>query len=417
MLYNYSAKKDIGKIRSEQQDDVLVLLPLFDRTTIVDIDGKEDTRNGALFVVADGMGGGTNGALASQLAVEGIKEYFILNKEKVLRNSIASVNQALIFANTKIREHILQHEEDTGMGSTLVLGLVVDKTLHLGWVGDSRCYTFDTNDRLTQISKDHSYVQTLVDENKITREQAFYHPKRNIITQSLGMESLRPSVEVIDLSKVSFLLFCSDGLTSMLPDDEIQQILSERLQADLLNARLVDRANDAGGEDNISSILVQFLPSSEKSNIVLDHKGVRKSKNIRSKYYFFILLALFFLFALVYAVIRLLNSDNDNKYGYLEPMTQEHFAIDSYVDDSNMNYKVAADSLTYYVRINVFPEEIRALDMMNRLQKNEKSKEVKVRQNDNGLYEVCVFGFADKDDAVEYLRSKNQNGGVILYQN
>lgn len=425
MLYNYSAKKDVGKIRSEQQDDLLVMPQLFDRLNTEETEENYNTRNGALFIVADGMGGGTNGALASQLAVEGVKEYFILNKEQVLRDSLSSVKKALVFANAKIRNHILQHEEDSGMGSTIVIGLVVDNTMYLGWIGDSRCYIFDDKNKLIQISKDHSYVQSLIDENKLTYEQAFYHPKRNIITQSLGMESLNPSLEVVDLSSVGYLLLCSDGLTSMLTDTEIEKVLTQKLSADFLNKQLVERANEAGGEDNISSLLVEFTKTPEntilspKTTVVLNKRKWNK-KNPRLKYFIIVLLILSVLLVFLYTCLRFVFSENTYNEIFAP---KEVIRLNDLPDNSSRmnaeleNQKINTDSFTYYVRINVFSEQFKAENLMERLVKKDEGKDVSVRLNDNGLYEVCVFGFLNKEEATEYLRATNEIGGVVLYQN
>lgn len=439
MLYNYSAKKDVGKVRSEQQDDLLVLPQLVDHLNVNDNGVNFDTGNGALFVVADGMGGGANGALASRLAVEGVREYFILNKDILVQDPLHLLKDAVFYANSKIREHLLEHQEDTGMGSTIVAGLVIGKALYLGWIGDSRCYVVDTEGRLIQLTKDHSYVQTLIDENKITPEQAFYHPKRNIITQSLGMETLEPSLEAIDLSDVSFLLFCSDGLTTMLSDHEIEKFLSQKSQIDLLNNNLINQANEAGGEDNISSVLVQLIRpqqnlsmQGEAVSAQMAPKGEVVLRNNRSV--LFKLLVFFLLLIFVYAGIRFMTSVNvkgsyiteeepasvgDNPEDYNASISEEHetgIPVEQRPVSAD-KYVIMSDSLSYYVRLNVFNEESRAEDMLQHLKITDPSKDVKVRRNNHGLYEVCVFGFSDKDEAVEYLRSRDGDGGVILYQN
>jgi Protein phosphatase 2C len=146
------------------------------------------------------------------------------------------------------------------MGTTLILLWLINDTAHVAWCGDSRCYRL-RDGRLRQISKDHSYVQELVDKKLITSDEAFYHPKKNIVTQSLGdsMNKLEPSYTSVPLSINDRFLLCSDGLNTMLMDDHIQQIATSSTDIQECTQRLVEAANTAGGYDNITVVLTDVV--------------------------------------------------------------------------------------------------------------------------------------------------------------
>ena len=145
------------------------------------------------------------------------------------------------------------------MGTTLVVGLIRDSTLHLAWLGDSRCYLYRRGAGLAYLSKDHSYVQMLVDAGRITMDEAFDHPGLNIITRSLMClegDDVTPDYRAVPLQQGDRMLFCSDGLNGMLRDQEIDAILSAEKNPRGCVDRLVSTANEKGGKDNISVIVV-----------------------------------------------------------------------------------------------------------------------------------------------------------------
>ncbi len=260
---NIALARNVGMVRDHQEDDFLIRANLANNV-IGDSQNVPLSSWGALFVVADGMGGMNAGEVASHKAVEGIENYF---KYLIEKGSASPLNQiqdtlfkAIHFANDTIIQHAKTYPDTEGMGTTLILLWLINDTAHVAWCGDSRCYRL-RDGRLRQISKDHSYVQELVDKKLITSDEAFYHPKKNIVTQSLGdsMNKLEPSYTSVPLSINDRFLLCSDGLNTMLMDDHIQQIVTSSTDIQECTQRLVEAANTAGGYDNITVVLTDVV--------------------------------------------------------------------------------------------------------------------------------------------------------------
>ena len=159
--------------------------------------------------------------------------------------------------NHKILKKGSNNQKYKGMGTTLTLGVIKDNYLVLGHIGDSRAYLYH-NDSLKQLTDDHSYVADLLKKGVITKEEAKNHPKKNMLLRALGLEE-DIEIDILDYDLVSgdLLLFCSDGLTNMKSDEEIESVLGKNLslqeEADLLSSK----ANEAGGYDNITAVLYQ----------------------------------------------------------------------------------------------------------------------------------------------------------------
>ena len=206
-----------------------------------------------LFVVADGMGGHKAGDFASSFAVQ-ILLHTILEDEN--QNPIKIIRNAVEEANRKVLEEAKQHAEMEGMGTTMVLVTIVDDYAYVANVGDSRLYLIE--DKILQITKDHSLVEEMVRRGLITKEEAKTHPDKNIITRVLG---IGPEVEVdffdIHLKENSTLLLCSDGLSNRVSDDDIWRIANTSRDLRETGMRLVSLANENGGKDNIAVVLVQ----------------------------------------------------------------------------------------------------------------------------------------------------------------
>ena len=204
-----------------------------------------------LFVVADGMGGHKAGDFASSFAVQ-ILLHTILEDEN--QNPIKIIRNAVEEANRKVLEEAKQHAEMEGMGTTMVLVTIVDDYAYVANVGDSRLYLIE--DKILQITKDHSLVEEMVRRGLITKEEAKTHPDKNIITRVLG---IGPEVDFFDihLKENSTLLLCSDGLSNMVSDDDIWRIANTSRDLRETGMRLVSLANENGGKDNIAVVLVQ----------------------------------------------------------------------------------------------------------------------------------------------------------------
>jgi len=212
-----------------------------------------------LFIVADGMGGHQAGEVASQIAVESIRNYLSAQNFKEIESE-------------KIKEHILRsifyaHEEIikkakedislAGMGTTIVLALGFDNKYYISHVGDSRAYLIRKKN-ITQLTNDHTVVAELLKAQMITPEEAKSHKMRHVLTQALGVDTqIVPSIQEINLEEGDFLLLCTDGLTDMLTDEEILSIINEHGEdVEKTVQSLVDRANEKGGKDNITVVLI-----------------------------------------------------------------------------------------------------------------------------------------------------------------
>jgi serine/threonine protein phosphatase PrpC/cell division protein FtsL len=219
---------------------------------------------GVLLAVADGMGGANAGEVAAKIAIETICDTLAkpANKEHLSRAPRAALFEILLEANRRIISYSREHPASRGMGTTCVIAYINPDGCHIAWVGDSRAYLFNNEDGLLQLSKDHSLVQELVDNHQLTQEEAFYHPDSNIITQSLGDPDRIPDPGYIqtNLKKGDEIILCSDGLNSMIYDENLEQIIkgAGTIQADALAALLVDSANEAGGNDNITIAVFQL---------------------------------------------------------------------------------------------------------------------------------------------------------------
>jgi PPM family protein phosphatase len=217
------------------------------------------------FAVADGMGGARAGEVAAQIAVEAFDE----ERDDSARpeDQLARIAHA---ANRKIYELSQADESRSGMGTTLTAVRVGDRDVTIGHVGDSRVYRL-RDDELERLTTDHSLVEQLVREGKLTPEQAEVHPQRSIITRALGPE---PDVDVETLTyparEGDVYLLCSDGLTSMVPEEEVAAILRRRSSLDQAARELVEAANRAGGRDNITVILFRLAQESEEAGAESD---------------------------------------------------------------------------------------------------------------------------------------------------
>lgn len=214
----------------------------------------------SLYAVADGMGGHKAGEVASSIAIEKIRGYFV---DKVGMEDFqppSFIIESVKLSNDKIREESLKNDEYCGMGTTVTMA-VVDKQqsiIYIGNVGDSRAYLL-RNDEIKQITTDHTYVHELLKDGRITAEEAKTHPKRNVITRALGSEEfVHADIFEIEFYKNDILLLCTDGLTTHVSDDEMLEIIKEYGSSESVK-KLIKLANDNGGTDNITIIIVDNI--------------------------------------------------------------------------------------------------------------------------------------------------------------
>lgn len=242
---NVFQKDVIGNVRTAQEDshDIAVLTP-----------------NGDVFVVCDGMGGHVGGKQASSIAVKSIIEH--LKKEKY-DQPMQALNDALQFANMQILGYAKDHPELRGMGTTACIVLLQDTEAYIAHVGDSRIYLYmGKEQQLHRVTKDHSYVQTLVDAGQITDEEAEHHPNKNRILKALGIKpELVPTCNVLRPKNGDCFLICSDGLNGMITDSTIEGVLKQNIPLADKGERLIQLALEAGGHDNITVELIQITSS------------------------------------------------------------------------------------------------------------------------------------------------------------
>ena len=428
MLLQFSEITDIGANRTSQQDSILSIPQLIhNNDSLTDQDYYDDS-NASIFAVADGMGGGKSGDLASQLAIAGLSEYVLKHKELLPNDSYSLINSAIYHANEQILSHLNFHPDDLSMGSTVMMGLIQDEKLFIGWVGDSRCYGLDKLGELTQLSHDHSFVQSLVDEGKITQEEAFDHPNRNIINQSLGMPSIIPSFEMFELNSFSKILLCSDGLNSMLTDTEIRNILLKDLPVDQLNQQLVDLANEKGGDDNISSILIHLYPKEKIKNGTSESLVNPIVKPFKRKTTWILTLISICLISLFVLVFKYQTKQSST----LKPAKIEERKQASINDNLNTDNSLPAQTVanqttnqdtisnsnkSYYIRIKVFSNKKQADALAKTLEGKNDQLNYEVRLSGEGLYEICLLDFKSKDDAMKFLEKSAYPDAVILYKN
>jgi protein phosphatase len=264
VVLQLAAKTSVGKVRELNEDNFIVTNNISGANWFLPAEAYSNAATGTVMVVADGMGGTNAGEVASQIAVESVRKYFnALSSSPVKTEQVRPIlKDAILYAHRAIVSYAAAHPETQGMGTTLLIGWIVEGKAYVGWSGDSRCYLWNPERGLRQVSKDHSYVQSLVDEGKITQQQAFDHPQNNIVLQSLGDELISPVPDVTEvrIAKDDCLLICSDGLSGMMTDAEIEEAL-RLTQGDIGSAVnvLVDRANEAGGVDNITVVVARVL--------------------------------------------------------------------------------------------------------------------------------------------------------------
>lgn len=236
-----SGLSDIGLVRKINEDAYLCEYACNDTT---------------YFIVADGMGGRNAGEVASSTAIGYIKYYI----EKYSNNTDEVrelIKNAILYANEKVYKKSILSSECVGMGTTLSLACVLGERLLIGHVGDSRVYLVRNNE-ITKLTEDHSLVEELVKNGTIKPEEASTHPQKNIITRALGTEYiLDVDLYEFDILDGDFIMLCTDGLSNMVTDKEILDVIISNLDVNIICERLVTMAKESGGFDNITVIIIK----------------------------------------------------------------------------------------------------------------------------------------------------------------
>ena len=208
-----------------------------------------------LFVVADGMGGHKAGDYASKYTVETMIEEVGMARNK---EPVEILGYAIRKANEKVRRKAMEDENMVGMGTTVVASTYKDGILYVANVGDSRLYV--VNDEIRQITRDHSLVEEMIRMGGIDRASARNHPDKNIITRAVGaMDTVNVDFFEVELQAGDIVLMCSDGLTNMIEDEEILEILKREKGLEQKAEELIKTANQNGGKDNIAVVLIEQI--------------------------------------------------------------------------------------------------------------------------------------------------------------
>jgi len=238
---NYYSLTDKGKVRSVNQDNYVNIIE----------------KDFSLFVVADGMGGHNAGEIASFIAVKSIKEF--IEKNHPYEDYKDLLLMAIKYANRQIYNKSRLDEKCENMGTTIVACLVADNEVHIAHVGDSRAYYFD-GAKLSQFTKDHSYVQKLIDTGVLTEESAKTYENKNLVTNAVGIEeNVEISYGSLDIKENDMLLLTTDGLTNLVDDKDIIEIITSDRELEDMTKTLISMANSLGGYDNITLTIVKKM--------------------------------------------------------------------------------------------------------------------------------------------------------------
>ncbi len=236
------ARTDIGKARDMNQDYYYI---------------PSSENDLQIYILADGMGGYNGGEIASKLAVQTVRDYIENNFDKIEHTKeeiLNMIKKSMENANSVVYEESKKHDNLQGMGTTLDVCFIYNNKIYIGHVGDSRVYLI-RKEIARKITKDHSYVQQLVEDKKITREEAEHHPKKNMLLKALGCTSyVEPDIRARNIEKDDIFLMCSDGLTNMVEESKMYEVVEQYKEK--APEILVNLANDAGGYDNITVITI-----------------------------------------------------------------------------------------------------------------------------------------------------------------
>ncbi|MFC7392504.1 Stp1/IreP family PP2C-type Ser/Thr phosphatase [Scopulibacillus cellulosilyticus] len=237
-------KTDCGKVRTHNEDS----------------GGIFEQGDRLLAVIADGMGGHRAGDVASQLTLKYLQEKWEQSDDLKLdvAEAVEWLNEAIVSTNQELYRYANEHEECRGMGTTIVAALCFNEHLIVSHVGDSRCYFSDSKGDLKQITEDHSLVNELVKSGHLSKADAEYHPKKHVIVRALGTDpEINIDTVIMTWTDNCKLLLCSDGLSDKLSDKDLQNVLNENASLEEKAEALIQFANNAGGEDNITLAIVE----------------------------------------------------------------------------------------------------------------------------------------------------------------
>ena len=342
---NVFKKGVIGNVRKAQEDshDMAIMTP-----------------NGDVFVVCDGMGGHVGGAKASSIAVDSIIEYF---KKEKYDNIPQALNDAIQYANMQIIGFASANPEFRGMGTTACIVILKDNEAYIAHVGDSRIYLYLGKEKqLHRITKDHSYVQTLVDAGQISDDEAEHHPNKNRILKALGIRpDMSPTVDVVHPKNGDTFLICTDGLNGMICDNTILQVMKQDVSLEkkgelLINLAMQGEPGYPGGQDNCTLELInidnspwqnsEFTSYNPKKQIDpgTSEEGGKQKPPFPLKKLAFVLIPLLLVIVFLITIPVIKENKNENKLKELNSWIGEQKILDdgdlSPADKKNINKEI-----------------------------------------------------------------------------
>ena len=342
---NVFKKGVIGNVRKAQEDshDMAIMTP-----------------NGDVFVVCDGMGGHVGGAKASSIAVDSIIEYF---KKEKYDNIPQALNDAIQYANMQIIGFASANPEFRGMGTTACIVILKDNEAYIAHVGDSRIYLYLGKEKqLHRITKDHSYVQTLVDAGQISDDEAEHHPNKNRILKALGIRpDMTPTVDVVYPKNGDIFLICTDGLNGMISDNTILQVMKQDVSLEkkgelLINLAMQGEPGYPGGQDNCTLELInidnspwqnsEFTSYNPKKQIDpgTSEEGGKQKPPFPLKKLAFVLIPLLLVIVFLITIPVIKENKNENKLKELNSWIGEQKILDdgdlSPADKKNINKEI-----------------------------------------------------------------------------
>jgi protein phosphatase len=266
---------DRGQVRGSNEDQFLIATLVkalqVERTSLPQPQVQQSSSRGYLFVVADGMGGHAGGEKASALAIDSVESFvletfkwFAQCKGREQDQVLSDFQSALGHANARVLAEAARQPELHGMGTTLTLAYALNDELFVAHVGDSRCY-LSRHGLLYRLTRDHTLVEELVCRGVLPPAEAARHRWRHVVTNAVGGDSAEVKVEVhkVRLEGGDRVLLCSDGLTEMVPEQEISHVLQAEAEPEQACRRLVARANEVGGKDNITVVVAHFRAANQ----------------------------------------------------------------------------------------------------------------------------------------------------------
>ena len=311
--FHYINLTDKGRVRTNNEDYL----------------GYFDTLNGHVFVVCDGIGGLPCGEKASQTVVNSVKFFF---SNYYYKDPFQALSDALSYANTRIEEEARNDFACEGMGTTVVLALIRYNKVYYAHLGDSRIY-FLHDGKLIRLTRDDSYVEMLVEQGKLSPEDAESHPRKNELIAAMGIQG-NPHIcsKPVVPSEKDLLLLCTDGLYNMIPEKEIQNILLRRGHIEDKGAEMLKTALDRGATDNITLQIIKFYNVEPKSATTAETPIVPQITSNRRKYTLAIEIALAVL--LIAGIVFMRFSNKNNIVPDRPPASQQSYSIDIQTDST-----------------------------------------------------------------------------------